>query len=251
MPPFPQDGPPTLGLIGFGAFARLAAGHLRPWFRLRAYDPALPCAGSDAASGVALVPLAEAAGCDLVVLAMPVERLAEAVAAVRPHLRPGALVLDVCSVKSEPARLLAAELPAWVEVVGTHPLFGPASAAQGVKGLKIALCPIRGRRTRRVAAFLRAALGLKVVITTPEEHDREAAVVQGLTHLVARVLVQMEPLPSRLTTASFDLLMGAVAMVRHDPQALFLAIERANPYAAAARERFFTLAEALRNDLEG
>lgn len=242
--------PPTIGIVGFGAFARLMAPPLRAWFRLCAFDPALPVGSSDDTLGVSFVEPAAAARCPIVILAMPVDRLEAAIATIRPHLRPGTVVLDVCSVKIEPARIMQAALPAWVEIVGTHPLFGPQSAANGLAGLKIAVCPIRGRSARRIAAFLRSALGLQVYLTTPDAHDREAAIVQGLTHLVARLLVQMEPLPTRMTTASFDRLIQAVAMVRHDPEALFLAIERANPYAAKARERFFDLAAALKTSLE-
>ena len=36
-----------------------------------------------------------------------------------------------------------------------------------------------------MAAFCRKALGLKVFVVTPEDHDQEAATVQGLTHLIA------------------------------------------------------------------
>ena len=129
--------------------------------------------------------------------------------------------------------------------MATHPLFGPQSARNGIKGLKIAVCAIRGRRGPRVAAFFRRALGLSVVITTPEAHDREAATVQGLTHLIAKVLVQMEPLPTHMTTTSFDLLMQAVSMVRHDATEVFQAIERSNPYSQQVRRRFFDLASAL------
>ena len=72
--------------------------------------------------------------------------------------------------------------------------------------------------------------------------------VQGLTHLIACVLMAMEPLPTRMTTASFDRLMQAVDMVRHDSPAVFRAIERDNPFAAEVRARFFTLADAARNE---
>jgi prephenate dehydrogenase len=140
-------------------------------------------------------------------------------------------------------------LPDHVNIVATHPLFGPQSARDGLSGLKIAVCPIRGERHLRVAAFLRKALRLKVIMTTPQVHDREAAVVQGLTHLIAKVLVQMEPLPTRLTTRSFDLLMQAVEMVRYDAPEVFQAIERANPYSLEVRRRFFDLASALDADL--
>ena len=148
-----------------------------------------------------------------------------------------------------PAEIMRRGLPEQVEIVATHPLFGPQSARDGIKGLKIAVCAIRGRRGPRVAAFLRRALGLSVVMTTPEAHDREAATVQGLTHLIANVLVQMEPLPTRMTTRSFDLLMQAVSMVRHDAPEVFQAIERSNPYSQQVRRRFFDLASALDAEL--
>ena len=242
-----RDDKPSLGIIGFGAFGRLMASHLGPFFRLHAHDPACP---PGAADGVMLTSLAEAAACPIVVLATPVNRLAEVASAIAPHLRPGTLVLDVGSVKVVPARIMRETLPDHVRIVATHPLFGPQSARDGIAGMKIAICPVRGADARRVAAFLRKALRLEVIVTTPEAHDREAAMVQGLTHLIAKVLVRMEPLPERMTTRSFDLLVQATGMVRYDAPEVFEAIERANPYAEEVRRRFFELAAALDVELE-
>jgi prephenate dehydrogenase len=59
----------------------------------------------------------------------------------------------------------------------------------------------------------------------------------------------MEPLPTRMTTKSFDLLMQAVGMVRHDAPEVFQAIEHANPYAAKMRKRFFALADQVNEEL--
>lgn len=276
----------TVGIIGFGAFGRLIAQHLGRHFPLHAYDPALPQGDDVEAShgrpgqpvaphvgfsregrstgartfdssklqggseaGARIGTLAEAASCSVVVLAAPVSQLAEVVSAIGPHLRPGALVLDVASVKMVAARIMAEGLPDHVGIVATHPLFGPQSARSGVKGLKIAVCPIRGRGGLRAAAFLRKHLGLDVILTDPEAHDRAAASVQGLTHLIAKVFVEMEPLPTRMTTKSFDLLMQAVGMVRHDAPEVFDAIERANPYATDVRRRFFAHASRLEREL--
>ena len=88
-------------------------------------------------------------------------------------------------------------------------------------------------------------------MTTPEAHDREAAMVQGLTHLIAKVLVQMEPLPSRMTTRSFELLMQGVDMVRHDAPEVFQAIEQSNPFTREVRRQFFDLASKLDDELGG
>ncbi|PZO02978.1 MAG: prephenate dehydrogenase/arogenate dehydrogenase family protein [Hyphomicrobiales bacterium] len=240
----------SIGLLGFGAFGQLMARHLQPHLPLVAFDAARTIEPDGSGRGLVPGGMAEVAACDIVILAVPVDALAEAIATLRPYLRSGTVVLDVGSVKIEPARLLLAGLPDDVEIIGTHPLFGPQSARDGLKGLKIALCPMRGDSVRRIAAFLRRTLALDVILTTPDAHDRDMAMVQGLTHLVAKILVRMEPMPRRMTTRSFELLMQATEMVRHDAPGVFLAIEQANPHARAVRERFFAHAEALTQALE-
>jgi prephenate dehydrogenase len=245
----PQPPIKTVGILGFGAFGRLVATHLDPHFSLVACDPALTAAERHQGR-VRIGDTADVGRCDVVILAVPVGELDSAIKEIRPYLRPGSIVVDVGSVKLRPIEVMEAALPAFVEIVGTHPLFGPQSARHGIAGRKIAICRVRGRSALRIAAFLRAVLGLAVHFVSPEEHDRQAAIVQGITHLIARVLVRMEPLPTQLTTASFDLLVQATEMVRHDAAGVYLAIERDNPYAAEVRERFFMLADRMRAELD-
>jgi len=236
--------PLTVGIIGFGAFGRLMAGHLAPHMSLLIHDPVAEPQGERTAL-CRFVSLETASASDIVILAVPVGKLKEVVSAIAPWLRQGAVVIDVGSVKSIPAQIMQEGLPGHVEIIGTHPLFGPQSAEDGIAGHKIAICPIRGQSWRRVAAFCRKHLGLKVIVTTAEAHDREAAMVQGLTHLIAKVLVQMEPLPQSMTTRSFELLMQGVEMVRYDSPEVFEAIERMNPFVPAVRRTFFDLAAEL------
>lgn len=238
---------PVLGLIGYGAFGRLTARHLSEWFEVLAYDPA----ELEEDGFATLTDLASAAACPIVVLAVTVDTLSATAEAIGSHLAQGSLVIDVGSVKVLPAQVLEASLPGHVKIVGTHPLFGPQSARDGILGHRIAVCPVRDdRAARRVAAFCRKALKLKVFQVSAQDHDREAAVVQGLTHLIAKVLLAMEPLPHRMTAVSFDRIMQAVEMVRHDSPAVFRAIERDNPYSAEVRDRFFALADKARAELD-
>lgn len=236
---------PEIGMIGCGAFGRLVLRHLAPYARFKAYDPAL----NAAPEGAVLASFEDCAACPIVLLATPVSALASVVKRISPHIRPGALVIDVGSVKAKPAGIMRAGLPAHAQILCTHPLFGPQSAKDGLTGLKIVLCPLRSPATPKVASFLRS-LGLEVIISTPEEHDRELAVAQGLTHLIAQVLLKMEPLPSAMTTRSFDLIKQAVDMVRYDAPEVLHAIEQENPFAAEVRERFFALAEETKLGFE-
>jgi prephenate dehydrogenase len=82
-------------------------------------------------------------------------------------------------------------------------------------------------------------------MTTPEDHDREIAQVQGLTHLVANLLVKMDIRETRMTTRSFQALMSAVDMVRHDAPDVLQAILRVNPHAGDIIKRFKSLTSAL------
>ncbi len=229
----------SLAVIGAGAFGRLMLTHLSDHFETAAFDPALDD-GAIAALGARPLPTLAAAGdAGIVVVATPVQTMETVLADLAPHLKPGTLALDVGSVKVKPARLMDALLPDGVEIVCTHPLFGPQSARDGLTGLKIAVCPVRGERHGCVAAFLADTLGLSVIETTPDRHDRELAYVQGLTHLLAKTLLEMRLEPFQLTTVTYDLLRQAIGYVEGDSPELFRAIEMENPFAAEARQAFF------------
>jgi len=240
----------SVGIIGFGSFGMLIAQHIGSHFDVSAYDTSSGLTDRATELGVTLTSLEAVAQCDVIVLATPVSRCAEVVTSIAPFCRPGALVVDVGSVKIQPCEVMERILPDHVNIIATHPLFGPESARNGIKDLKIAICPIRGFRHRLLASFLRTQLGLQVIETTADEHDREAATVQGLTHLIAKVLLDMRPLPTRMTTRSFDLLVEAISMVQNDAPEVFDAIETANPYAPDVRRRFFRLASELNLELE-
>jgi prephenate dehydrogenase len=242
--PSPRSARPLLGLIGYGAFGRLIHPFLAEDFDVIVHD-VLP---SVALAAVRHGTLEQAATADVIVLAVPVAAMRKVVREVAAHLRPGALVLDVGSVKCLPAAILADALPAGAAIVGTHPLFGPQSFARGA-ALKVVLCPIRGNRAGAVRRWLRRR-GVAVVSTTPEAHDRDMAMAQGMTHMVGKLVGAMVTNP-RMSTPSFDLLRAAADMVSHDSPAVFDAIQRDNPFAAEVQARFFALADALRRDLLG
>lgn len=240
----------SLGIVGFGAFGQLAARYLGQHFEITAYDPSPNVVEAAKQLGVRLSSLRSVSQADVILIAAPVSSFEQVVSEIAVACRSGALIVDVGSVKVVPSEIMRRLLPNHVDIVATHPLFGPQSGTAGIEGLKIAVCPIQGKQHTRLAAFLRAILGLRVIMTTPEDHDQEAAVVQGLTHLIAKVLLRMGPLPTRMTTKSFELLSEAISMVQHDAPEVFEAIEQANPYTETVRRQFFDLAVSLSVELE-
>ena len=240
----------TLSIIGVGAFGTLMARHLAPYFDLCLYDTAKDLTAHKATGITIATDLATVAASSIVVIAVPVQILPEVLQSLAPHIKPGTLVIDVSSVKSGPTQLMRRILPEHADIVGTHPLFGPQSGKNGIAGLNIAVCAVRGARSACVADFLREKLALNVFTLSPEEHDRQMAYVQGLTHLIAKVIVSLDLPPFQLTTKTFEHMQSMVEMVRYDSDDLFRAIERENPFAAEAKNAFFTAARKLEERME-
>jgi prephenate dehydrogenase len=236
-----------IGLIGVGAFGEFCIPHLRRFFDIRLFDPGRNLDVVCERHGVEAVALAEAASQDAVLLAVPFRQLRDVARAVAPHLRPGSLVVDVCSIKTKPMAILEGELPANVDIVGTHPLFGPQSGRNGISDLRIALCPVRGRSAPILERFLRRQLGLDVIRTSAERHDRQMAYVQGLTQVIARIVVAMDVPPLDQTTTAFSHLEKMVGMVRHDSDDLFRTIVAENPYVGEVMQSF---AKAVKDVLQ-
>lgn len=234
----------TLGLIGFGQFGQLAARVLKSHYDVRVCDPSPTAEAIAREIGVCLVALEAAAACEIVVFAVPVVTMQSVFAAAAPHLKPGALAIDVGSVKMLPTRWMLELLPQHVDIVATHPLFGPQSARTGLAGLRFVVCPVRGDRHERVAAFGRS-LGLTVTVTSPEEHDREMAYVQALTHLIGRSLVNLGIPDEMLKTPSYQHLLELCSLIGADTFELFTAIQTQNPYAAEVAEAFVGEARSL------
>lgn len=228
--------PPSVLIIGFGAFGRLIAAHLAAHLTVAVCDPGLGPGSTD----LPVVQMSDAAAFDIVVLAVPVPAFAACLRQVAPHLRPGQIVVDTCSIKQEPAQLMEQFLPPHVQLLGCHPLFGPQSALPGLAGQRVVLCPLRGTGWRRIAAFLRHRMCLQIVLSSPEDHDRHAALIQGLTHLLAHAMRELAPHP-KIRTRSFDLIMEGLGMVGHDAPEVFDAVTRGNPHMPALRQRLAQL----------
>jgi len=234
----------TLGLIGFGQFGQLAAKHLKDHFDVLVADAGEGAAQVAVELGVSFGSVEQAAAREIVIVAVPVRVMREVFVQIAPHLQPGALVIDVGSVKMLPAEWMAAVLPAHVDLVATHPLFGPQSAKDGLAGLRLVVCPIRGGRADTVAAFGRS-LGLTVTVTTAEEHDREMAYVQALTHLIGRSLVNLNIPDEQLKTPSYQHLLELCGLIGSDTFELFTAIQTQNPFASEIAEAFVAEARGL------
>ena len=237
-----------VAIIGFGAFGKLAASHLKGKFEVVVSDSEQK-QGEARKLGVRQVAIEDAARAEVIILCVPISQMQSTLRDIAPKARPGTLVLDACSVKVLPCRLMESMLPADVEVIGTHPLFGPQSAGNGIRGQQIVVCPVRSKRTEKVCAFLKE-MGLEVVLLTAEEHDKLMASTQVITHFVGRALAKISPKDPPTRLKSHEKMMAAVEMVQHDSDQLFFDIETLNPFALHERRRLLKELERIEKELE-
>ncbi len=203
------------------------------------------------AHGARAMTQSEAAACDIVMIAVPVQAMERVIAEIAPDVRAGATVVDVASVKLLPSRWLSEYLPESVHIVPTHPLFGPQSAERGgIAGRQLVICPARGEQHLKVAA-LGEELGLRIRITTAEEHDREMAYVQALTHLIGRSLSTMGIPDEQLKTQTYQHLLDLTGLIGNDSFELFTAIQTMNPFAQEVVEDFVLHAQGLLQQVNG
>ena len=233
------------GIIGLGAFGALMARELARVGEVVAFDSD---ASVRAPEGVSLAPFETVAASPVVVLAVNAQRLSAVIDAVSPYLSEGAVVADVCSVKVRPIDLMLEGLPRHARVVGTHPLFGPQTVGEkGLAGQPIALCEGRadGDVMDRARALLAETLGLRVVETSADEHDRQMAFVQALTHLVGHAANDMDLPNLDLATLAYRRLLQLKGNILGDSEELFEAIQQWNPHAAGVRARFLDAMHAV------
>lgn len=215
----------TIGVVGQGSFGRFAARVLAARARVAVCDR-----DSDDRAW------ARVARCQYVVLAVPLEAYGAVTRRLGPLLAEGSVVVDVCSVKQQPLARLRAALPGR-PLVATHPLFGPESAANGVAGHTLVLCPevSDAAAARRVEGWARRQ-GLRVVRMSAEQHDRDMALVQGLTFFVAHGLAQLGVEGTVLSTPSFAKLRALADLDRHHSAQLLATIQAGNPHTPAVRQ---------------
>ena len=212
-----------------------------------------------------LRPLEAVKRAQVVVFAVPITATEAVIAELAPHADPSALLTDITSTKVGPVAAMREHGRA--KVIGTHPLFGPAvNSFQGQRVVVTPGEPGAAGQGEEVAVtdpdldwleLSLHAMGLDLIRTTPEAHDRVMAVVQVLTHYSTEVLgrtlqrlgVSLEE-TLRFTSPVYyiDMLMTG----RHFAQSaeLYASIQTGNPHTEAVMAAFRASCEELAEIVE-
>jgi prephenate dehydrogenase len=238
-----------ISIFGFGDFGQLITKYLSAHSEVVVYNRNDAKTELIESFGAKPVSLEEAAGAEIVILAVTLESLEETLKAIAPYTIPGSLVADVTSVKVKPAAMMQELLPDHCQILATHPLFGPVSANDSLAGHKIVIDPIRVDDEAGIEKFL-TDLDLEVIHMTCDEHDKEMAWVHALTFFVGRGLLNINPPTSPLTTHYYNELLDVVDVERTHSMELFYTIQRGNPYAEDMRKKLIDSLTILEVDIQ-
>jgi prephenate dehydrogenase len=197
--------PSSLTVIGLGAIGGSLA-----WQARLAGIPRVVGVSASRAEGVqalrasAITELADSPakavrGAELVVLAVPAQATLELIGRLHSLLEPGALLTDVCSVKS-PVLARATAEGLGDRFAGGHPLAGThgsgfaAARPDRLRGCVVYVCetgsPGGDQAARRVMSFWEQVLEAQPVLIDAATHDRQLAWTSHLPQAVASALAK-------------------------------------------------------------
>lgn len=228
----------TVGIIGFGSFGKFLAEKLDPYVEVKGYS-------SSGKAGKWSRSFTEVVTSDYLILAIPLDAYEAMLKKIKPLIGSDTVIIDVCSVKLLPVEKIRQQLPTQ-PVVSTHPLFGPESAGKSVDGHVIVLCKEQSEvfYYQKVKDFC-IKINLDVTEMSAEEHDKEMAIVHGLTFFVAHSLKDMALDSQKLATPSFKKLLSLAELEEHHSLDLFKTIQEGNPFAEAIRTQFIDEVSSL------
>lgn len=161
---------------------------------------------------------------DIVLLSVPIAVTGRVIEQVGPELHPGSLLMDITSVKRMPIALMEKWTTEGVEILGTHPLFGPS--AKSMRGQPVIFVPVRRGPLYERIYELFVTNGARIEFLTAAEHDELFGVIQGLTHFILFSLgITLQELDfdiersRKFMTPMYEILIDFMGRLLHqDPQ---------------------------------
>ena len=171
---------------------------------------------------------------DIVIVTTPIRDTECIIEEIVPVIKDDALLTDFTSVKMMPVVAMT-KANECVTIVGGHPLFGPTTDFMHQNFI---LCYERGQSYVKWYRYFLESLGLNVLEMTKEEHDRQMATIQCLTHFstlslgsaLQKMNYSLEKGEQIATPVYLMRLYGAGRILAQDPE-LYTDIQLHNPFA--------------------
>ena len=127
-----------IGIIGFGRFGKLLTKYLSEDFKVYIFNRSDKNEEIKKTNGIP-ASLEEVCKKDVVIPCVPISQFEETLNEIKGLLKENSLIIDVCSVKEYPVEVMKKILPEKTQILATHPMFGPDSAAESLKDRKVVL----------------------------------------------------------------------------------------------------------------
>ncbi|MDG6243430.1 MAG: prephenate dehydrogenase [Methanolobus sp.] len=182
---------------------------------------------------------------DIVIVTVPINITGKVISETAPKMKSGSLLMDFTSLKVGPTEAMKKYAPQDVEILGTHPMFGPS--IPGLHGQIFILTPIEGRCDRwfPVIRALFEDDGAHIEVISPAEHDRFVSVVQGLTHFAYITIgTTFDELDfsvnesRRFMSPVYDIMLDFVGRILGQNPYLYAYIQMENPEVLRVHEAF-------------
>jgi prephenate dehydrogenase len=195
-------------------------------------------------------------GYDIVILSVPNESAPKNVEDIIPLLDEGALLVDLCSVKSHIVPILKNFKDKNIELASIHPMHGPR--VKSLKEIPIVFIPIKaGEKYNLLKKFFKSKSD-RVFDSNMIEHDKILSIVQGLTHytqfVASNVLAELNlDLEKTLKFASpnYSLFISLATRVMVQNPQLYSQIQLENPNNESVRELFSKKSNELEEICKG
>ena len=213
-----------VSIIGFGRFGAMLHSLLSKGFEVDVFDK-----NSIDNSDVNKVSLEDALRNETIFIAVPIRDFENLVKDISKKISSGKTVIDVCSVKVFPKKVMLDNLSNETDIIATHPLFGPDSLKDS--GSVMTMESVRntfGRYDFWKNYF--ESQNILIEEISAEEHDMMAARSQGLTHFVGRVIDDFGTNQTRIDTEGYKALHKLVNQTCNDTWELFEDIQNFNPF---------------------
>jgi prephenate dehydrogenase len=120
---------------------------------------------------------------DRILICVSISAFEEIVKQIGPNIRDSQKVMDICSIKDFPVRVMHENIKRGI-VLGTHPLFGPGS--KGVRNRTFILTPTNSKEeaySQEYRIWLEKE-GSNVFVMSPQKHDELITVILGFPHFL-------------------------------------------------------------------
>jgi prephenate dehydratase/prephenate dehydrogenase len=233
--------PLNIGIVGFGTFGQFLSKRMSQKHRIACIDKVDK--SKDAQTlGVEYYPLFDMGEflekSDIIIVAVPMIDFEDVILTLPADRLRGKLVVEVCPLSAHPKSVLLRHFGPEVDILSTHPMFGPTSkedpySSPSWDGRPLVYEKVRIMDARRCDDFLSIFEDARcqLVEMTAEQHDASTADAEFVTHLTGRLLDRQLLPATPVSSKEYAALCDVADMTSGDSFDLFFGMFKFNDRA--------------------